>query len=312
MLIVHPRLYRLAAGLSAGVMLLGLLGIQQHPAWLAGLFLLAMVVTGIPHGATDHLVDANLQARAGKPFSWRRFIVRYLLTMLCYGLVWWYLPGLALLMFLGMSVYHFGQSQVLYVRWLAHDGRKRLLGLAWGVLVLGSLLLLHLPEVLTLLGSLISLPWQEAEIASAGGGLVAASGLVLAGMWIRAVQTGAMLPAELGREILALALLLGAFWLGGLWLGFALYFGVWHSLSSVLAEIECLRASQPYGWRQWIRDAVPFSVVSFAGIGLLLLAGWWLGERLPLVLLFFIAISTLTLPHAWYMERLYGGSGKRG
>ena len=312
MLIVHPRLYKLAVGLSVAVMLLGLLGIREHVAWQGGLFLLAMVVTGIPHGATDHLVDASLQARAGTPFSWRRFLVRYLLTMLGYGLVWLFFPGLALLLFLAMSVYHFGQSQVLYVRWAAGDGRKRLLGLAWGLLVLGSLLLLHLGEVLELLGALMVVPWPQEVIAQTGRVMMIASAVAVAGLWVRALQTGAMLRAELLRELLALALLLGAFELGGLWLGFALYFGVWHSLSSVLAEIECLRAWQPYGWRQWIRDAVPFSVVSFAGIGLLLLAGWWLGDRLPLVLLFFIAISTLTLPHAWYMERLYGGSDRRG
>ena len=119
MLIADPKLFRSIFILSLAFLLLGLLDI--HPAIEIGLFVLLMLGTGIPHGATDHLIYSILQKEEGKPQNLRMFLGTYLLSMLVYGLAWWLVPGLCLSIFLVISAYHFGQSQVLYVRWKPSD-----------------------------------------------------------------------------------------------------------------------------------------------------------------------------------------------
>ncbi|MDP5169570.1 MAG: Brp/Blh family beta-carotene 15,15'-dioxygenase [Bacteroidia bacterium] len=304
MLIADPKLFRSIFILSLAFLLLGLLDI--HPAIEIGLFVLLMLGTGIPHGATDHLIYSILQKEEGKPQNWRMFLGTYLLSMLVYGLAWWLVPGLCLSIFLVISAYHFGQSQVLYVRWKPSDWRKRILGFAWGSLILSSLLLMHLEEVVEILSSIIAVPTGIAQLSEAArwnicGSLFA----IVAGCWLAAWRSNALSTEEMLREILTLSVLFLAFALCGLWLGFALYFGLWHSLSSMKAEIQHFQAERSYSWRAFMQDAMPFSLISFGGIGILGLCAWWLGDQLPLSLVFFIAISTVTLPHTFYMERFY-------
>ncbi|MEM9984167.1 MAG: Brp/Blh family beta-carotene 15,15'-dioxygenase, partial [Bacteroidota bacterium] len=60
-----------------------------------------------------------------------------------------------------------------------------------------------------------------------------------------------------------------------------------------------------FDWKDFFRAALPFSLISFAGIGLLLGAAFWMGELISPYLLFFMAISVLTLPHMVFMQGFY-------
>ena len=306
MLIARNHIFFPVVGISLAVLLIGLTGLAEIPWLELGLFALVMVSTGIPHGATDHLIYAKVQSHRSRPFSWKRFLGFYLFTMILYSLSWIFLPGFSLSIFLMISAYHFGQSQVLYIKWEAGSLKKRLLGLAWGSLILSSLLLMHLEEVITLLASIISIP----AFLSVSGPVQLAMfpticGLIVLLLWSQALRERAMAIPEFLKEIASLTILLTTFYVAGLWLGFALYFGVWHALSSMLAEIEAFRKEQSYSVKAFIKDALPFSLISFAGIGILGLAVSFLGEQIPMILLLFIAISVLTLPHTIYMDRFY-------
>ena len=306
MLIARNHIFLPVIGVSLVILLLGLTGLSDIPWLELGLFGLVMVSTGIPHGATDHLIYAKVQAHRSRPFSWKRFLGFYLLTMISYSMSWIFLPGISLSIFLLISAYHFGQSQVLYVRWEAGSWKKRILGLAWGSLILSSLLLMHLEEVIVLLSSIIQVP----ELLSSLGPVQLAifptvCGVVILLIWSQALWEKAMTLSEFAKEIASLAILLCTFYVAGLWLGFALYFGVWHALSSMLAEIEVFRKERAYSLKAFVKDALPFSLISFAGIGILGIAVSILGEEIPMILVLFIAISVLTLPHTIYMDRFY-------
>lgn len=287
--------------------LAGWAGIEEYPQVELGLFVLLMLVTGIPHGATDHLIFTQLQKTNGQDVHWGKFLGFYFLTIAAYSLLWWLFPGVSLLLFLLISAYHFGQSQVLYIKWPNLSVRKRLLNLSWGTLLLSTLLLTHLSEVTLLLSSIISIPYLLDELDNQGIAMIisipAVSTFVL---WGFAIKEKVMTFQELLREVLVLSILFLVFYTAGLWMGFALYFGIWHAGSSILAEIRQFQQGNPYSLQAFFRDALPFSLISLLGIGILGIFGWWAGDQVPLVLLFFIAISVLTLPHTIYMDRFYG------
>jgi Brp/Blh family beta-carotene 15,15'-monooxygenase len=68
---------------------------------LAGLF-----VVGIPHGAVDHLLIAD------KKNVLVEFIIKYLVIIVAYFILWLYYPSLALIIFIIYSAFHFGESEL--------------------------------------------------------------------------------------------------------------------------------------------------------------------------------------------------------
>ena len=64
--------------------------------YVAGLLLL---ITGIPHGAGDHLIAKKIAARHQRSFHLTPFIAYYIAIMVVYALFWYWLPTLALIVF---------------------------------------------------------------------------------------------------------------------------------------------------------------------------------------------------------------------
>jgi beta-carotene 15,15'-dioxygenase len=75
-------------------------------------FALFIFITGIPHGAIDHLVEKETAERHQKPFNLLFFLVKYVSTMLFYGLMWYVLPSISLLFFIVISAWHFGETDI--------------------------------------------------------------------------------------------------------------------------------------------------------------------------------------------------------
>jgi len=78
--------------------------------YVAGLLLL---ITGIPHGAGDHLIAKKIAARHQRSFYLTPFIAYYIAIMVVYALFWYWLPTLAFVVFIGISVFHFGDMEDL-------------------------------------------------------------------------------------------------------------------------------------------------------------------------------------------------------
>jgi Brp/Blh family beta-carotene 15,15'-monooxygenase len=78
--------------------------------YVAGLLL---VLTGIPHGAGDHLIAKKIAARHQRSFHLTPFIAYYVGIMVVYALFWYWLPTLAFVIFIGISVFHFGDMEDL-------------------------------------------------------------------------------------------------------------------------------------------------------------------------------------------------------
>lgn len=73
------------------------------------LFGVILLSIGIPHGAIDHLISNPKIDRKGLG----RFLLIYLTLIAAYLSIWYFLPILALIAFLAMSAYHFGQSHFI-------------------------------------------------------------------------------------------------------------------------------------------------------------------------------------------------------
>ncbi len=118
---------------------------------IAGILLFA---TGIPHGAGDHLIAKKIAARENLTFHLKPFIGFYLGIMLAYGLLWYLSPTISFVIFIGISVFHFGDMEDLS----PINQKNSLLQLArticLGTGILSFILVSHWPEVTGIISSM--------------------------------------------------------------------------------------------------------------------------------------------------------------
>ena len=300
----YPLLYQLL-WLSA---LLAVLGALLFPQWVQQaeylLALLLILVIGLPHGATDHLLFRQLAREKGKPVSMVRFYIVYVGLVLAYGVLWALLPLPALILFLLVSVYHFGQSNWNYLApraWVMH--------LSWGAFVLFVPVVWHFDESREILKTMLR---QELPEISQGIRTAVVAGLFLLNQGLIIQKTARKALGTWGGilESVNLWILLGMFLALPLLLGFSIYFAGWHALSSSLDQIAFFRRDRiGFGVRQYIRAAAPYTLMALVGLGLLYVA--W-SNMAPGVLepgLLFMFIAAVTLPHILLIDQVYGGVG---
>lgn len=72
-----------------------------------------LILTGIPHGAGDHLIAKKIADRHHLSFHLKPFIFYYLGTMAAYAVLWYFLPTVSFIIFMGISIFHFGDMEDL-------------------------------------------------------------------------------------------------------------------------------------------------------------------------------------------------------
>lgn len=269
--------------------------------WLVFAGLLAGA--GIPHGALDHLIDRETAIRRGKPFSLGYFLIRYVLTIALFAVMWLFTPAVSLVVFLLCSAWHFGETDIERVppklTWI-------LTRFMAGGFVLTFLLLTHTAEVTPLLeriarnNTLTMAIWQWAVYYApfvwlGWGGLT-----VFLFCW--AFLLGPV-TVDWYRMARLAAVLTLSYWLS-LPLAFALYFGGWHSLSSfetIYTYLKQTHYSTLTNRQIWLKS-LPFTGLALTS--LTLFVGWWWyytphWDPLPLL---FIFLSLITLPHLSVMH----------
>jgi len=266
--------------------------------WTAAVVVGVIAALGIPHGSLDHVVTARMQ---GGRFSLRRFVPQYLAAMAAVGLVWLGSPTAALTLFLAISIHHFGQSDLAHLA----VGGPRQLALQWsrGLLVIALPLLAHLDRVAPVierLGADSVAGWAE-RTTIAWPWLAGLVGLHVVALVAAAADLSAL---ELQREATTTIALTTLFLAADPLIGFAVYFGLWHSVNHLLVLSDSI-GTGPAPLHGVVRQAAPLTAVSLAGLGVVSLAAVAAGRTELVVPLAFVFISMLTLPHLVVVERLW-------
>ena len=226
----------------------------------------------------------------------------YVAAMAGVGLVWLVAAPLALVVFLLLSVHHFGQSDLAHLR----VGGRRQLALQWsrGVFLVGLVLVAHVDTVAPIIGRLgggdpASWPWLV-EVWWLWCVVLVAQHLVIGAVISRQVDD----RAAIGREALTVAVLAVLLLTVDPLLGFAVYFGLWHSLAHLLV-LAGLLGTEPHPIRSVARLAAPLTAISLVGLAAVSAVAALLGRTDLLVPIVVVFISMLTLPHMVIVERMW-------
>lgn len=311
--VLLSRLSRSVQQTPTGLTIVAGLALAGYQHWVGSLsvtiqliFCLGLLVlVGIPHGALDHLIEQEGSLRQAKPFSLVRFIAKYVLTIGLYGLAWLFFPVFSLVVFLFISAWHFGETDIENA---PDDIYWSLTRIVAGGFILGFILLTHVAEVAPIVVRIVQndesavqfLNWVSSQSSALLRGW-ATLGIVLA-----MLSFGHRPMAISGWRLVRLGVVLLLTYALPLLPGFMLYFGGWHALSSfgnIRAFLQQSDKPVQSAWKLW-RQSIPLTLLAF---GFLLAgAGIWQSytpqfDPLPYL---FILLSTITLPHIQVMHQL--------
>lgn len=252
-----------------------------------GFFGIILLSIGIPHGSIDHLISNPQIDKKGLG----KFVLIYLSLITVYLGIWYFLPVLALGAFLIMSAYHFGQSH--FLTYPAPKSYSWILFISRGGYFLLAILLGDWEATKLILISLVDLEYLNQSRLLIFGAFLALTILTQK-------VFGPKFNKNSGMELIILGPVL---YFSPLIISFIVYFGFWHALPSMMTEYKFLRSFEAYNSiKKFVIQLLPFSLISFVGIGLILFLGLKFLEESELVLLFFVMISLISFPHILYMD----------
>lgn len=269
------------------------------------LLFISVVLIGIPHGAIDHIVAADIYGFQKRLQDHLVFYSSYLLVMLLVGLLWIFFPLAGMIFFLLISIYHFGQADMMALM----KGKTALSqSFAWirGVMIIGLIIFPHAD---------ISLPIIEAAIRTSPDwfSVLYENALSISIFIVAAYLTLTLIASQVEKlNLLPKRFLLESLLLMGLLLfthpliGFAIYFALWHSAGHVIEMMDFFRSKgRSLKIIGFYKLALPFTIISLVGLVLLFYLQQALAIGEEMISLLFILISVLTLPHMFVVDQMF-------
>ncbi len=291
------------------------LGVNISSSFDIALLLLSLILTGIPHGAIDHVIyqhKANNQSN--NRGIWLRFFLPYLGLITFTMLVWLWVPTFMFWVFMLVSAYHFGQSQLYHVDLSETSLFKIMLYTLWGVFFLSVLWLFNWDAFAAIIQTVFD--WKLAFKGTSYFYLQTTALISLvatvSGLTFMVIKSKMSFNLFF-QELFILGLLTALIKFSSLYMAFAIYFGLWHATRVMITEYRFLSsnvANRPSLW-SFIKAFIPFSLLSIVGIGLLLLAAQYFKATIAPFMLFMVFISALTMPHAYIMHGMYRSLQKK-
>ncbi|MFQ3287192.1 MAG: Brp/Blh family beta-carotene 15,15'-monooxygenase [Porticoccaceae bacterium] len=252
----------------------------------------AILLVGVPHGG----LDGAVARRSGWPqhrTAWLSFHAVYIGLAALVAWLWWLAPLTSLIVFLGISAFHFGSSDICHIEspshpraWPALTANAGLVTIAIPTFQAGTVgplftVLVGFENSIWLLAQIqnIFLPW-----------MLTVFGFVIYALWV-----------PQWRVVLAnlLFLIILAYSLPPL-VSFALYFCCWHSRRHLQRTWRSLPVDHR---RRCGREALLYSLMAYSAGALFLL--WYKSQGLEslselssaIIQLTFIGLAALTVPH---------------
>jgi Brp/Blh family beta-carotene 15,15'-monooxygenase len=259
--------------------------------------LLGVFIIGIPHGSIDHyLYMVNTQVKISAKYL-IKFLVQYIGVGLIYALLWWLHPVLALIIFIGISAYHFGELDTLNFDF-KNKTYAFFASFSYGFIFLLNLLLVHSKDVLPIIASFPGISLTSSDLLISTNSLIpmfpVLSVILFLFILCISLEKNTHFSKNTLSNLLILIILQAVVFSMPLILGFAFYFCAWHSLLSfkiILHHVSWQTKSPQFV----LKKLIPTNVVAWLFLGVLLV--YFRLDINTLLAILFLGIAILTAPH---------------
>lgn len=253
-----------------------------------------VITLGILHGANDLLIISHVKKSKNE---FVKNLVIYLIIILVCILLYFVLPKVAILSFIVISAYHFGEE---------HFGDRLNVGsiistsyfLSYGLLVFAMIFYNSLSDVNEIMNQLVGSNFSSIQIDYLL--YISLTCFVLLNAHYYLNKRFSL--EYLLKEVFYLLLLFLVFKTTSLILGFAIYFIFWHSVPSILHQILFLSGYlTKTSVLIYVRKASLFWLISVIGM---LLLYFFIPEIDLFATVVFIILFAVTAPHMWVMLQM--------
>lgn len=270
--------------------------IPSNGLYLLGLFLILSF--GILHGANDIVIISKTFKKL-KNKSLAFLIIFYLTFVLSFALFFIYLPDFALLFFIFLSAYHFGEQHWNEILLKSHNLINAIFFLFYGSLIFTLIFYFHQTEVEGIIKEIIGYSIDLNFLQN----LLVALGLAIALISIYYYRTLKTFKSQLAEQILYLLVLTIIFRVSDLIWSFAIYFVLWHSLPSLNDQIKYIHGEvNTSSIILYFKTSFWYWLVSVIGLGLFF---WLFKDAKIFEALLFSFIAAITFPHVMVIAKMF-------
>ena len=276
-------------------LIVGLVGFSISGPFEDYLALFLILSLGLLHGSNDLMVIQKLASyEQVVSISYRKTLLVYIGLILLVLFLFYTQRQFALLFFVLISSFHFGQ-QHWHRRTKGMNGLRYAFYTSYGLLIFGLLFWTHAEQSSLVIEAITSLAFTAHHFI----GLSAVAFVLVLVLFIIQSLSFRVILLELG----VLLFILTVFRYTSLLLSFALYFSLWHAMPSIKDQIELLYPkSSSLSFTSYVKAAFLYWGISVVGFGLILfLVGLSALDVLELLVYFLAAI---TFPHVIVMSRV--------
>ncbi|MFC4691251.1 Brp/Blh family beta-carotene 15,15'-dioxygenase [Dokdonia genika] len=255
----------------------------------------AIFTLGLVHGANDiKLLEKNVSSSPNYKYV---ILGRYVLIVLAIAILFYVIPSLALILFILVSGFHFGEEH-----WdkliVTKDKGHYLFYTAYGLLILFLIFYLNSDETTEIIAIITGFTLDSYYYLV---GLIFFAIITIASFMIGRVQMNAV--SSILEEFVHLIILAIVFKMATLLLSFALYFVVWHAIPSMKSQIIYLygNTSQKSIVR-YLKSSLAYWLIAITSISIFY---YYVGDKTYLFnAIFFAFLAAITFPHVWIINSL--------
>lgn len=272
------------------------------------IFIVGIILLGVPHGAADLLVAARNADLSDKIFSKQKFFIVYLGRLILFGCMLFWLPVAGNVLFIFFAAYHFGETDLYQFKTNTLTGK--LFVLSYGMVILFVILLHHFDDVMPIYQlfrsgreNLAVINWisQNRYYFLSFSGI-----LFFISAFIYFLKNRHADHSDTGQFLVRFALILFILFNLPMLLGFTFYFVVWHSLLSLDNIVIYLTKKNAVSYKVITKQISLYSFLAIAGIGIFGITGFMFINENAVAGYIFLGLAVLTAPHMEIMYEMYG------
>ncbi|TRX23516.1 hypothetical protein FNW25_12690 [Flavobacterium franklandianum] len=253
---------------------------------------------GILHGANDlQLIDKiDIVKHKNSTF---RILIYYVIVVLMGILLFYLFPLLALVIFIVVSAYHFGEQQWQKLPNSLPIWSRILNQFLYGFTILFLLFVFHTNQVQNIIFNITNFKIPNQYFWE----LLKVTGIAFISLSCYLYWKILKIRKKLLLEFFHLVVFSIIFKSSSLIWGFAIYFVVWHSVPSIIDQIKFLNGSvSKKHFLSYCKAAAVYWFVSILGIALIY---FFLKEEQLFNAVFFSFLAAITFPHALVITRMF-------
>jgi len=255
---------------------------------------LLVISIGILHGANDLLILSIRQKV--KILDKKNLIIYLSIVFICF-LLFFIQPFLSICLFILISSYHFGEEH-FNLKFKLNWWFELFFYSAYGLFLFSILFIFNVSDVKEIMLELTGTFFTQKEVISS---------LIISGILFLSLNAFLILKNKINyllflEELFYILLISVVFNTSSLILGFAIYFILWHSIPSILGQIEFISGDfRKKNILFYLKKGIMFWAISI--FGLVIMYYIFMDTKL-LNTLIFVTLFAVTAPHIWVMYKM--------